>query len=100
MRVVVVDVGDAKPGMLCLHCSSPRGGRSTVGHDVQDGDTPELIASEIARRIVNDRQWCTGYFEASASGSKIMIICRDEVANCTIYGDPDVETFTVSEWGK
>lgn len=101
MRVCMVEVaGQPAAGMLNLHCMAPAGGRSTVGHMVQEGDTPELIASEIARRIVADRQWCTGYFEATASGNRIMIICRDEVANVTIAGDPGVETLRISEFGK
>lgn len=102
MRVVMVEVAPPLPEgiMLSLHYSSPRGGRSSVGHNVIRGDTAELVASEIARRIVNDRQWCTGYFEATASGNKVMIICRDEVANVNIYGDPGVEVFKISEFGK
>ena len=101
MRVVMVEVaGQPAAGMLRLSCKAPLGGCSTVGHNVQDGDTVEFIASELARRIVSDRQWCPGYFEASASGNRIMIICRDEVANCTICGDPGVETLRISEFGK
>lgn len=109
MRIVCVDVvGDPAPGMLNLHCSAPGGGRSTVGHLVQEGrpgDWPglpirEVVASELARRINGDRQWCHGYFQAEASGTRIMIICKDEVANVTVYGDPDVDTLKVSDWGK
>lgn len=101
MRVVLVEVtGVPVPGMLCLYYSPPAGGRSHIGHNVVEGDTPELIASELARRIVSDKQWCVGYFEASASGNKIMIICRDEVANVRIYTDPGVEVLKISDWGK
>lgn len=106
MRIVCVDVvGDPTPGMLNLHCSAPGGGRSTVGHLVPEsyhGELPmrEVAAAELARRINNDRQWCPGYFQAEASGTRVMIICKDEVANVTVYGDPGIDTLKVSDWGK
>lgn len=102
MRVVSVAVGDLPPAgdVLSIHCSAPRGGRSSVGHKILEGDTQDMVASELARRINNDRQWCPGYFDARASGSNLLIICKDEVSNVTIYGDPGVDTLTVSEWGS
>lgn len=101
MRVVMVEVAAIPPpGMLNLHCMSPAGGRSTVGHVVIGGDTAEVIASDLARRIVSDRQWCPGCFEATASGNRIMIICRDEVANVLISGDPGSNVLQFSEFGK
>lgn len=106
MRIICVDVaGDPAPGMLHLHCSAPGGGRSTVGHLVPEDEVErlpirEVAASELARRINGDRQWCHGYFQAEASGTRIMIICKDEVANVTVYGDPGVDTLKVSDWGK
>lgn len=100
MRVVSVSVGALPPtgSMLCLHYSPPRGGRSSVGHKILPNDSTLNVASELARRINNDRQWCPGYFEARASGAMILIICKDEVADVTIYGDPGVETLKVAEW--
>lgn len=104
MRVVVVAVDPslihAYPGSINLHYSPPSGGRSTVGHFVKEGDTAELVASELARRIMSDRQWCPGSFQAQVSGATVMIICKDEVANVTIYGDPGVDTLKISEWGQ
>lgn len=101
MRIVAVEVGTPSPGMLHLHCSAPGGGRSTVGHLVLTTDhDAEWVASELARRINTTKEWCFGYFEANASGNKIMIILKDEVANCRIYGDPGVDTLKISDWGK
>ena len=99
-RIVSVTVNPNPPlGMLAIHYTTPRGGRSTVGHLVRDGDTPDFIASELARRIVNDRQWCPGQFDAKAAGSQFLIICQPDVANVTIMGDPGSEALTISEWG-
>jgi hypothetical protein len=101
MRIVTVKVmPDPPPGMLHLHYTTPRGGRSTVGHMVKDGDSLDFIASELARRIVNDRQWATGYFDAKSSGSQVMIICMPEVANVDIIGDPGSKALEIAEWGQ
>lgn len=101
MRNVLVTVGEAPVGtMVSIHCSAPSGGRSTVGHLVRDGDTPIVTASELARRITNDRQWCPGEFQAQASGSTILINCREAVSNVTIYGDPDTDYLKITDWGK
>lgn len=99
MRVVSVTVLPNPPvGGINLHCSSPRGGRSTVGSRAM---TPETVAEELARRIVNDRQWCTGMFDAKVNGANILIICMPEVANVLIYTDPENEgALTIAEWGS
>jgi hypothetical protein len=63
---------------------------------VRENDPPEFIASELARRIVNDRQWCPNAFDAKAKGSEFLIFCQPEVANVTIFGDPGLD---IAEWG-
>jgi hypothetical protein len=101
MRIVSVTVLPDPPlGMLCLHYTTPRGGRSTVGHRVMPGDTPELVAGELARRINNDRQWATGYFDAKSSGAVVMIICAPEVENVTVMGDQGSEALKIADWGQ
>lgn len=105
MRIVSVKVlASPPPGMLHLHYSAPRGGRSTVGHMVREdvpltGD-PSFVAQELARRINVDRQWAPGCFEAKSSGSDIMIILTPEVSNVDIYTDPECHSLVISEWGS
>lgn len=102
MRIVSVTVLPAPPeGMLHLHYTTPRGGRSTVGHMVKEGaDAPEFIAAELARRINNDRQWATGYFDAKSSGPTIMIVCSPEVDNVSIIQDPGSAALDIRDWGQ